>query len=169
MSATSSAPVPAGAAPNSTPASSNSASRKQRRNRPQTPSLTKPKHWYGYPKDQAERAQLAERIAAAETRHHELRQTAAAKDQEAARRMALQAAAQPDQRHMDLLDAEVRTRAELSPHRQHQENLGREAQMSATISPTGAARTPELGLPGLHVQPVPIEPPLAVPPPQPSL
>ena len=40
--------------------------------------------------------------------------------------------------------------------------------MSATISAMGAARTPELDLPGLHVQPVPVEPPLAVPPIQPS-
>ena len=117
------------------------------------------------PKDQAERAQLAERIATAETRHNELRQTAAAKDQEAARRGALGAAATPDRSMIERLYGELRARGKLSSQRRLQESLerGSEVPSGARSAQLDTMREMEHQAPSVEAGP-PLELPALAPP-----
>ncbi|HEY5152053.1 MAG TPA: toprim domain-containing protein, partial [Mycobacterium sp.] len=103
------------------------------------------------PHDRAERERLAERIATADTRHQQLRQKAEAKDIESARKAALKAAADPDRGVVDRLDAEIQTRAGISPQRRQQESLARDAEVAVAASPTAQIEQ-------LHIDPSPPAP-----------
>jgi hypothetical protein len=114
------------------------------------------------PKDQIERHRIAERIAAAEAQDHQRREKAVADDIESARKVAQRAAAIPERRVVDRLDAEIQTRAGLSPQRSQQEHLAREADAAAAASPTA-----RIGVPQSEYQPPPIEQTPIVPSPSP--
>ncbi|HET9648840.1 MAG TPA: hypothetical protein VFP34_11470, partial [Microlunatus sp.] len=116
------------------------------------------------PKDQIERIRIAERIATAEARHHQRREQAVADDIESARKIAQRAEAVPERGVVDRLDAEIQTRARLSPHRRQQEHLGREAEVTAAASPAE-----RIGVPQPEYQPQLVEPTQIVPSPPPSV
>ena len=121
------------------------------------------------PKDPAERQRVAERISGADGLHLRQREAALTKDIESAERITLRVAAGPDRSAVDRLEAELRARTELSPHRQRQETLERDAQLAAPAHSHEIGRSPGVEYQITNAQPVPVDPPLASPSIQPGI
>jgi DNA primase catalytic core len=120
------------------------------------------------PKDPAERQRMAERIRSADVLHLRQREAALTKDIETAERITLRVAAGPDRSAMGRLEAELRARTALSPHRQRQETLERDAQLATPAHSHEIGRSPGVEY-QIATQPVPVDPPLASPSIQPGI
>ncbi len=121
------------------------------------------------PKDQGERERIAERISTADALRLRQRGAALTKDIESAERITLRATADPDRSALDRLDAELRTRTELSPPRKRQEAIERDAQSVAPAHSPEIARLPGVEYQITNAQPGSIDPPVASPSVQPGI
>jgi DNA primase catalytic core len=121
------------------------------------------------PKDPAERQRVAERISGADVLHLRQREAALTKDIESAERITLRVAAAPDRSAVDRLEAELRARTELSPHRHRQETLERDAQLAAPAHSHEIGRAPGVEYQITNSQPASVDPPLPSPSIQPGI
>jgi SWI/SNF-related matrix-associated actin-dependent regulator 1 of chromatin subfamily A len=121
------------------------------------------------PKDPAERQRVAERIRGADVLHARQREVALTTDIESAERIRLRVAAGPDRSAVDRLEAELRARSELSPHRQRQETLERDAQLAAPAHQHEIGRAPGVEYQITNAQPAPVDPAIAFPSVQPGI
>jgi hypothetical protein len=112
---------------------------------------------------------MAERISTADVLHLRQREEALIEDIESAERITLRATAAPDRSALDRLEAELRTRTELSPYRQRQEALERVAQSVAPADSHEVGRLPGVEYQITNTQLGPIEPPIASPSIQPGI